>query len=272
MGFTGKEKSSASYLFTGLVDATVKFINPDLEQLQTIIPSADKEPEYTKPSKKGDAQCRIDIWYEIPVKNAAGETYYIHPKESIYIQDKVQESTATPGSCAWLNDKGQTKWAIDINAITDEQKKWFDVNANPRMAKMGEVELYDFLVAWSNIDQRVEGAELVLDTPITDVINGDFTELQAAGDNPPFAGRKVRILLGIRSDENGNNYQDVYNRVHMPAGSLNTKRITKAVFDKQYPWKSDFQGSLKFQPFDPLAPTTVTQQETLSATAARKKV
>ena len=233
----GRENKDGGFkLYTGLCDMEVVAFNPEVEQLREFFGGSDKtrEPNYTSTGEDGTAKIRLDVW----LKN---NEHNIFTKMSIFLEDK--DRISKEGKPQWINEVGQITWVDSPENLDPERQKYFNLAKKPRIAKVGEEELYEFLKAWTNIDQKADDSELKLDTAWSSIIGGNVSELNKY---IPVLNRKVKVLLGVRD----NKYQDVYSKVILKEGGTYIDTLQKNVTG-QYAWKSNYQNSFKLQQFNP---------------------
>jgi len=232
-------------LYTGLCDLNIVAFNPDATMIAELTGREDvKEPEYGGFDRDGNAQRRLDVWY-------ANNQYNILFKESIWLVNKRMLSGA--GNTQWIDKVGVSGWAAEDETgnpvLSGEPKKDYFKRNSPRKAYGGEVDLYNLLCAWANLDQKAEEVlekGFVLDTPFEDIISGDLTELNDIVEL--YAKRQVKRLLGVREGK----YQTIYPKVCTAGGNTWIKGYENELardITSGYPWKADHQNSLKFQEY-----------------------
>jgi hypothetical protein len=225
-------------LYTGLADLSVVSVNPTKEELMTLLDTeniSDAMVEYDN-TKEGLTGLRIDFW----MKN---EEFSILTKASFFIADEVR--TSQTGKTQFINDIGQTSWAMDSATAVSNLAKYKGLfrGTGVREAMNGEERLYEFLVNWSGVDQRADDSEVSLDSAWDVLCSGDVSELDRYVK--AFAGDKVRALLTVRNEQ----YQGVYDRVFSKANSTYKKRYEKTLADDQR--TIEFGGSFLLKEFVP---------------------
>jgi len=212
-------------LYTGLCDMNVIAVNPNKEELMEILGTEnikDSMVNYDN-SKDGVDSLRIDFW--LKSEKLSGPV-----KASFFIDNTCEPSKA--GNIQWINDIGQSGWGETPEVVYERAKEWgLYRNTGTRKARGGEAALYEFLVAWSQIDQRTEDSKLVLDTDWEVLVSGDVSELEKIipmlKKADPKTGKeellKVRVLLTVRNEQ----YQGVYGRHFLKEGSNYIKGLQK---------------------------------------------
>lgn len=241
-------------LFTGLADLNVLAINPDAARIQEITGRDEvKESEYGSFADDGTAKLRLDIWL-------ANAELGISPfKHTIWCEDR--ESISSKGSVQYINEAGVQTWG-KVNPSENEKMAWF-TRVPHRVAYVGETDLYNFLVAWLCYDQKVDNAPMLLDTPFSEIVNGNIEELTSLQN--VLSERQVRMLTSVKDGK----YQTVYPKVVTQAGSkYKTSYENELKRDREagYPYKGDYQNSLVFQVYTgesvPTAPLSTTANVT----------
>lgn len=265
----GKEETKTTFkLYTGLADVNIISFNPNYETLKEYFGGSDKtkQPVYsTEADIKNKEQevigscqkLRLDIWVE---NKELGIGRF---KSSIFLEDRLRpESASTPGNFQWINDVGQTIWMNEAHTnISDKQQKMFDVTRNPRRAHVGEEDLYHFLQRWSRVDQKASDSELKMNTPWSDLVNGDVSELNDYITQ--LEGHKVRVCLGVQD----NKYQQFFTGYFLKEGDTYIDKLKEEIAK----WKPNYQKSFEFKVFDNTKdmPTTSNQSTATAEEVAK---
>lgn len=232
----GSEYAANSFkMYQGIGAFQVLCVNPNKKQMKEILNrEVEEEPVYlsegvsptdpTKPVKR----VRIDFY----VKTAEKE----HPEVNF-----VSKLTFFVQASAWINstgtkvqviDKfGRTAWPTlqecENKAIPQYATGPANIDASYRKCYRGEAEVTDFiktLLGIGNPSFRNANGEWVLKSEaemaececrfepedIKGWFNNDFKSLQDAVAMQP--NNTIKLLVGIRTTEDGRRYQDVYNR------------------------------------------------------------
>ena len=252
------QKREGFRLFTGLCDVDVVGINPSIDELKLILNREDvKLTDYVSTTESGARRLRVDFYVK-NIRNA------ITTKVPIWLEDKLMQSQ--DGTMKqYINNVGITCWIKD----NEEAPVWF--KGPYRQAYLGEEILYRFISAWTNIDPKKEGSQIILDTPFEELLEGNVSELRDLIDS--FGDQQIRVLLSVKDGK----FQDVYGKVFLPAGSTYVKKLQSVLADDKkrgYPYKSNYQGSFAFQEFTGVvAPETdVTQEEVLDPEEALRRL
>jgi hypothetical protein len=235
--------------FTGLAPFRVVSLNPSLEELKAIgVTYLQNEPEYSN-----DKGLRLDFWlqnlegveykHEGEVKNSGPLTR----KLSYFIEDT--DKVASTGKVKIVNDLLQNTWADSIEALLENDKmSWFSKNHNLRVAKTGEVEVLEYfqrLMGLSTGFKDKQGDEVKFATSWSKIVAGDTKELKKYVKDAYDMGNGLTVLLGVKTNDEGKQFDDVYTKHIQSSKNKTTKAFEKSLLE--YDWKSDYQNSLTFQ-------------------------
>jgi hypothetical protein len=310
IGTRGQGGIDFKAVFTGIVDATPVMFNPTKQQLIQIKDVPQERQQYVFETKYVDAyerdgkkQSRLDLLMKINpndllaekdeegnvIKKKYVDDYYFNV--SITISDEDELSKGGEGKTQkyrFINESLQSTWAENLDVIKSNPKMdWFKTDT-ARIAKRGEVMLYNLLYAMYKFagtkENPITGFKLGDDPTETfcDIVRGDVSALNDLID--PDSGafkyfahedntvRKVAVMLGVREseklDNDGNPYynQAVYTNAYVnncfaKEGRMLPKDAIASINGDGF--KASTQGSLKFQQYDPLKAA----QQTIDALA-----
>ncbi len=244
-------------LYTGLIDYDVVGINPGVDQLAEFFnkdASELKEPNYTSEDEEG-SQLRLEIWLR-------NEEFGLLTKVVYWLRD-AERIKADGTKNQYINGVGQSSWGVDENSLPD----WFDTTGL-RQAMVGEGDLYNFLLAWSNANIREEGAEFALETSWSDLVGGDVSELVDFAET--FGETQVRMLTGVKA-VNDKHYQTIYANIPLKAGSNYVKKLDKNL--SNYAWKNvSFQDSYAVKEFIPGVSSEQPAEESAPASVSNEEL
>lgn len=148
-----------------------------------------------------------------------------------------------------IDEYGRTAWGDETTVKAKGQIMYrngpANITTNYRPIYTGEEELTNFLKAFINIPspanyqnstwimkpaQELQDCMCRLDN-IKDYFNGNFKEIEDIIALQP--DNKVKVLFGVRSNDNGQEYQDLYNRVILRSSSSKISSIQKDVEERQ---------------------------------------
>jgi hypothetical protein len=227
-------KISERKLYTGICPVNVIAINPTVDDLKKIYNKDEvNEPQYLSVNEEGRTKCRLDFYIKSDLEDVDLLT-----KFSIYLEDK--EDVSASGKKRFINLRTQSMYANSVEEIaTNPNLTWFDIKT-ARVAKVGEVQLYEMLVRLTNAsieeDSRLELSNLDA------MIKGNVSELREINEK---VGKGLKVLLGVKD----NQYQDVYNRFFMKKGQTRMDAMVKNATGEYGSFKSDFQDSMTLQEY-----------------------
>lgn len=211
-GIGGKKREAKEFsLKVGVGEVEVVAVNPDREDLCSLLGrDIEKDPEYCN---------------EKDVEGKKVKTVRL----SFYVKDKNSEDGRIDQITFFLEDRERTNKAGDkyqfINAIgrstwaaTDKDlPEWF-TKRDYRKARVGEGELYEFLVTWlQDLDYRDAGTVLELNwdklikgnvKELREQINGEYSGSIAVG----FTVRNVEVVDKDTEEKVVRQYQAISNK------------------------------------------------------------
>lgn len=224
-------------LYTGVAKVRVVAVNPDMAAMQEMgMKNVKDEPQYVSSTDEGHNKVRLDFYLQ-------SDKPAIKAKLSFWLED-VETITKAGDKKQFINHIAQSTYATSEAALYD----WFDTT-DVRVAKRGEADLHEFLRAWANVKS---GEECKID--VAPFFESDFSELQSLVGM--LSVNEIQVLLGVRVADNGNTYQDVYNRHFERSYTKSTKGWIKKLSDTYSTYKNDYQGELTLQEY--AGPTSVT--------------
>lgn len=223
-------------LYQGLAKLAPTAVNPTAAELGKLLgTSIEKEPVYgTDDVMRLDFWCKItevDKWIKVP----------------IFISNEDVVSKA--GNFQWINAYGQNGWFKDKAAIEAKNaaatEEWQKIKLDGlRIAKKGEVVVYDFLMKTYNASTSKPFPLLENWKKLT---TGNVKELKEVLESIVEKDRHVHALLGVKDGK----YQDVYTAAFLPAvfTARAEQYFTKNASDKEYGFKSTWDDNLKFREY-----------------------
>lgn len=154
-----------------------------------------------------------------------GEYYYNKDKTKVQIIDKYART-------AWATIEEVKNKAIPMYASGPA-----NIDQDYRPAYRGEEELTNFIKAYLNIDdvmRYVDNKWVMTDNPelcearlnnIPELFKGNFTEIREAIALQPT--NKVKVMFGVKTNENNAQYQAVFNRLFLKNSSRNYNRMER---------------------------------------------
>ena len=229
----------------------VKGVNPTKEELEKFYGrDIENAPEYIGVAEVNGEQVpqvRLDFLVEADpdkYKNAEGQPIGLKSRVTLFLRKAHRVSSA--GKMQIIDKYGRTAWAtpqeIEAKQIpVYSNGKPANIDADYRLAYNGEEDLIKFLIAYLNIPscQRYVNGEWVMNDAsklsdseamlehIDDYFKGDVKELKNILSYQP--NNKVKVLFGVRTAEDGRQYQTVYTRMFLKNNVTDYSRLDKEV-------------------------------------------
>ena len=141
-----------------------------------------------------------------------------------------------------IDKYGRTAWATEEDIKAKQipvysNGKPANIDADYRQAYVGEEELTNFIKNYLNIpnvQKYVDGEWKLVDNPsecearldkIADYFKGNFAELKSIISLQP--NNKIKVMFGVRTSEDGKEYQAVYTRMTLKNGVSDYSRLDK---------------------------------------------
>jgi hypothetical protein len=253
--------------YTGVASVFVLGVNPLKEELEKFYGrTLESAPEYVGEAEiNGNKvpQVRLDFIIKAdpdkylgadntPIDLVSKVTLYIS-KAYRYNKDNTKVQVKDKyGRFAWVTVE-QAK-AHEIPVYSNGSPANIDKDYKP--AYVGEEELTKFLIAYLNIpscQKYVDGKWVMLDADkladceaslehIEDYFKGDVSELKTIIGYQP--NNKVKVLFGVKTTDDGKQYQTVYTRMFLKNGVNDYSKLDKDVKSTQE------SGALSSSEFD----------------------
>ena len=230
--------------FIGVASVYVKGINPTKEELEKFYDrTMESTPEYTGTADvNGEKvqQVRLDFLVQ-----ADPEKYEdFKSRVTFFLRNTPRVSNA--GKMQIIDKYGRTAWATKEEIQAKQipvysNGKAANIDASYRVAYTGEEELIKFLIAYLGIPspQRYVNGEWIMNEPakladseamlehIKDYFSGNVKELKDIIGYQP--NNKVKVLFGIRTTDDGRQFQAPYTRNFLKNGVNDYSRLDKEV-------------------------------------------
>ena len=237
--------------YTGVASVLVKGVNPTKEELEKFYGrDIENAPEYIGVAEVNGEQVpqvRLDFLVEADpdkYKNAEGQPIGLKSRVTLFLRKAHRVSSA--GKMQIIDKYGRTAWAtpqeIEAKQIpVYSNGKPANIDADYRLAYNGEEDLIKFLIAYLNIPscQKYVNGEWVMNDAtklpdseamlehIDDYFKGDVKELKNILSYQP--NNKVKVLFGVRTAEDGRQYQTVYTRMFLKNNVTDYSRLDREV-------------------------------------------
>ena len=218
--------------YTGVGSVFVVGVNPNKAELEKLYErELDKDPEYLT-EKDGVTSARIDFIVKTDPTAKCNNGIELLTKFSMFIRNEYRFNRDKT-KVQVIDKYGRTAWVTKEQAKAHEIPVYKNGPANIdkdyRPAYVGEEDITNFLKLFlgiSNVEKWVKNEatgrrEVVglVDNPqdcecrlenIEDYFKGKFNEIKGAINLMP--NNKIKVLFGVRTTDEGKQYQDVYTR------------------------------------------------------------
>ena len=218
--------------YTGVGSVFVVGVNPNKTELEKLYDrELDKDPEYLT-EKDGVTSARIDFIIKTDPTAKCSNGIELLTKFSMFIRNEYRFNKDKT-KVQVIDKYGRTAWVTKEQAKNHEIPVYKNGPANIdkdyRPAYVGEEDITNFLKLFlgiSNVEKWVKNEatgrrEVVglVDNPqdcecrlenIEDYFKGKFNEIRDAINLMP--NNKIKVLFGVRTTDEGKQYQDVYTR------------------------------------------------------------
>ena len=218
--------------YTGVGSVFVVGVNPNKAELEKLYDrELDKDPEYLT-EKDGVTSARIDFIIKTDPTAKCSNGIELLTKFSMFIRNEYRFNRDKT-KVQVIDKYGRTAWVTKEQAKAHEIPVYKNGPANIdkdyRPAYVGEEDITNFLKLFlgiSNVEKWVKNEatgrrEVVglVDNPqdcecrlenIEDYFKGKFNEIKGAINLMP--NNKIKVLFGVRTTDEGKQYQDVYTR------------------------------------------------------------
>ena len=219
--------------FTGVGSVFVVGVNPNKSELEKLYErELDKDPEYVT-EKDGVVSARIDFIVKTDTAAKCNNGIELLTKVSMFIR-KEYRFNKDKTKVQVIDKYGRTAWVTKEQAKNHEipvysNGKPANIDKDYRPAYIGEEDVTNFLKLFlgiPNVEKWVKNEETgrrevvgLIDNPqdcecrldhIEDYFKGKFNEIKDAVSLMP--NNKIKALFGVRTTDDGKQYQDVYTR------------------------------------------------------------
>ena len=240
----GKESTEGGEFkrYIGVAPVRVLAVNPTKsEQEKLYNTTLDKDPEYVGNVnvngkdvqnvrisfvvKTDEEKCGIDMTTNI--------TFFLQNAPRMGSQSGKYQIIDKYGRTAWATEEDIKAKQIPVYS----NGKPANIDADYRQAYVGEEELTNFIKNYLNIpnvQKYVDGEWKLVDNPsecearldkIADYFKGNFAELKSIISLQP--NNKIKVMFGVRTSEDGKEYQAVYTRMTLKNGVSDYSRLDK---------------------------------------------
>ena len=247
----GQESKEASEIkrYIGFAPVKILAVNPNKAQIKELMGyEPTEEPVYTGTQEVDGAKvpyARIDFIVRTVAEQANG--IEITNRLTFFLRNQYRKGSQS-GKYQVIDEFGRTAWANE-DVIKAKAKIMYkdgtmeaNVTQNYRPAYVGEEELTVFIKRYLNIPEVMEYVNgtwvmkantddsLCRLDEITKYFKGDFSEIKDAIALQP--NNKVKVLFGVRTTDDGKEYQDLYTTV-LRNNSNNYTAIQKEIEERK---------------------------------------
>lgn len=233
--------------YIGASPVYVLAVNPTKEERNKLLNAEiDSEPEYLREKEvdgKNVPQAMITFYVKpdvegdiiIPMTFFVNKSYrYNRDKTKVQVIDKY-------GYSAWATPE-DLKNKATLKSSTDKALK---ITTEYRPAYNGEIQLIEFVKSYLNFDEALSyvNGEWVKNPKVTNMeececsldmdklFKGDFSELNEVPKLMPK--NKVKVMFGVRTTEDGKQYQAVYTNKVLRNGARDYSEIDKDLQERK---------------------------------------
>lgn len=238
--------------YIGVAPVYVLAVNPNKKELEKLYDrELENEPEYLSEVEVGEdkhkvLQARIDFIVKTVAEKCNGIEFTT--KVSLFVRNEYQFNRDKT-KVKVIDKYGRTAWVTSEQAKNHEIPVYKNGPANIdkdyRPCYYGEEELTNFLIAYLNIPNvmkynRNEGKWYMTDNPslsearlekIGDIFKGNFKEIKEAVSYQP--NNKVKVLFGVRTTDDGKQYQSVFTQMFLNNRSTDYARLDKELQERK---------------------------------------
>lgn len=246
----GKESTEGGVIkrYIGVAPVTIAAVNPTKERLEEIYGTTlDKAPEYTGVQEIEGKQvpyARVDFIVKTVADKCDGidmttRISYFVRKEYRFNRDHTKVQV--------IDKYGRTAWVTKEQATNHEIPMYSNGPANLdkdyRPCYHGEEDLTNFIKAYlviPNVQRYVDGKWIMVDNPsecearlseVEKLFDGNFKEIQEIISYQP--NNKVKVLFGVRTTDDGKQYQAAYTQMVLTNSTSNYSRLDADVKERK---------------------------------------
>jgi hypothetical protein len=231
--------------YYGVAPVFILGVNPSKEELEGIYKTnLDKDPEYTGTNKEsGVKNIRLDFIVKADSEKCDSD---MTTKVSMFLEDSKRYNRDKT-KIQVIDKYGRTAWVTSEEYKNKEIPMYKNGPANLdsdyRACYVGEENLTQFIAFYLNIPSVMtykDSKWVMSDTPeesevrldrIEDYFKGDVSELREAINLQPK--NKIKIMFGIKTTDDGKQYQDAYTKRFLRNDASNYKSLYEDVQQSQ---------------------------------------
>ena len=243
----GKESVEGSFkLYKGMAAFNIVAVNPNKKELETLLGrDIDNDPEYKSKNEDGQDVIRVTFYAKTNIEAKVNNGIELMVPISFMIT-KAKKVGQGSGKIQIIDKYGRTAWAtpedVESKSIRMYKSGPANISKDYRPAYQGEEQLVDFLVNWLNIPGPMDykdgqwvmkkdpsDSEVALDMDA--LFKGNVAELQEL--TKLAASYLVKAAVGVRTNDEGKQYQAVFTRKFAKNAVTNYSKIDAAITEFQ---------------------------------------
>ena len=243
----GKESVEGSFkLYKGMAAFNIVAVNPNKKELETLLGrDIDNDPEYKSKNEDGQDVIRVTFYAKTNIEAKVNNGIELMVPISFMIT-KAKKVGQGSGKIQIIDKYGRTAWAtpedVESKSIPVYKSGPANISKDYRPAYQGEEQLVDFLVNWLNIPGPMDykdgqwvmkkdpsDSEVALDMDA--LFKGNVAELQEL--TKLAASYLVKAAVGVRTNDEGKQYQAVFTRKFAKNAVTNFSKIDAAITEFQ---------------------------------------
>lgn len=239
----GKQSEEGSFkLYKGVAALNIIAVNPTKSEMEKITGrTMDNEPEYVGKDDDGNDFVRLTFWAKTAADAKVNNGIDMTTSFS-FILTKKQRVGANSGKIQIIDKYGRTAWAtkdeVASKSIPQYTNGPANISADYRPTCDGEEFLVDFLIQWLNIPGPAaykEGKWVMKEDPsdsevslnLGDLFKGNVKEI--AELIKLAANYAVKAAVGIRTTDEGKQYQQVFTRRFVKNGVTDYSKLDAVI-------------------------------------------
>ena len=239
----GKQSEEGSFkLYKGVAALNIIAVNPTKSEMEKITGrTMDNEPEYLGKDDNGNDTIRITFWAKTATDSKVNNGIEMTTSFS-FVLTKKQRVGANSGKIQVIDKYGRTAWAtkedIASKSIPQYTNGPANIDKDYRPACDGEEYLVDFLIQWLNIPgpavykdgkwvMKEDPSDSEVSLAIGDLFKGNVKEI--AELIKLAANYAVKAAVGIRTTDEGKQYQQVFTRKFVKNGVTDYSKLDAVI-------------------------------------------
>lgn len=240
-----KAEEGVFKLYSGIGAFNILAVNPSKETLSKIMSrDIEEEPEYKGTTQDGKPYVRIVFYAKTDPTAKVNDGISTIIPFSFMLQPEVRTGSQS-GKIQIIDKYGRTAWGtkeeVEAKSIpVYSNGKKANISADYRPACIGEEELVNFMIAWLNIPNpmnynrdtkewfdKADMSDSEVSLDIKALLSGNVKEV--ADIIPAVAPYAVKACLGVRTTDEGKQYQTFYNKMFLRNSESNYSRVDASI-------------------------------------------